>query len=312
MKKFVFIFMMFTAAVCFICAFGCGKKTAGNVLIIGAMPDVDSIPYIIAQNNGYYKAAGLEVKIEHFKSARDRDSALQAGLLDGVITDMLAVIFANEGGVRLITPAKTYGDIRIVASKNSGAAKIQWLKGKSIGLSSNTIMEYSFDTMAQAAGLLPTDVKKIEIPKIPTRLEMLKGGKVDAVILPDPLGVLAAQDGAELSRMESLSADVQIGVIAFTEKSLAEKREQILALFKGYDKAVDYLATAPQGDYIDFIIENQGFPKDVRDIMQLPKYNKAETPSQALFDASLAWLKNKGLVKQNHKYDNIVDANLLR
>ena len=54
------------------------RKTE-KIIRIGVMPDVESIPLIIAEKNGYFEKEGVQVKLVHFKSAKDRDSALQGG-----------------------------------------------------------------------------------------------------------------------------------------------------------------------------------------------------------------------------------------
>lgn len=48
-----------------------------ETLKIGLMPDIDSIPFIIAQEKGFFKDEGVNVELQQFKSAMDRDSALQ-------------------------------------------------------------------------------------------------------------------------------------------------------------------------------------------------------------------------------------------
>ena len=312
MKKSLY-FTIISLILC-IAISSCTKdKTHSNTLTIGIMPDVDSIPFIIAEKNGYYQEENVNIKIEYFKSAKDRDSALQSGSLDGVITDMLAVIFANEGGIRLIVPAKSDGDIKLVASKKSGITTIKDVKGKKVGLSTNTIMEYTVDKILELEGIRPEEISKIAIPQIPTRLEMLNGGKIDAAILPDPLSLLATKDGAyELCSIEKLKEDISIGVVAFTEKVLTEKTEQTKALFRAYNKAVDYLHKEPIGNYIDFIIKTQGFPENIKDAMKLPKYTKAELPSEKNFYSAVKWLKGKNLIKNDYDYASIVNNNYLR
>jgi NitT/TauT family transport system substrate-binding protein len=104
------------------------------------MPDVESIPFLIAQKNGYFEQEGVKVNIEHFTSAKDRDSALQSGKLDGVITDVVAVLFANEGGINLRIIAKNEGNVSLMGGKDAGINAVAGLKGKDIGLSTNTIM----------------------------------------------------------------------------------------------------------------------------------------------------------------------------
>ena len=59
---------------------GCGNQQAQDKkelqeVSIGVMPDIDSVPIIIAQEKGYFAEEGLKVDIQKFKSAMDRDAA---------------------------------------------------------------------------------------------------------------------------------------------------------------------------------------------------------------------------------------------
>ncbi len=294
---------------------GCGQETKApeeqKTIHIGVMPDVESIPFIIAEKNGYFEEENVKVKIEHFKSAKDRDSALQSGQLDGVITDLLAVVFANEGGFKLKVIAKNDGDIKLLAGADSGINSMEELAGKSIGLSTNTIMEYSLDKMLETSSLSPEDVKKVAIPQLPTRLEMLQGGKIDVAILPDPLAGLAVQNGARVL----LSTDQlgnKAGAIAFTEQSLQENNEDIKAIFRAYNEAVEYLQSEPLENYIDFLIEKQGFPEAVKESLELPPYAKASLPDAQIVSDLITWSKAKGFIKADYKYEDLVEEEILR
>lgn len=299
---------------------GCGRfnfsgpeKTtpvSQKIITIGVMPDVESIPFLIADKNGYFTKEGVQVKIEHFSSAKDRDSALQSGQLDGVITDILAVVFANEGGINLRICAKNDGNVELMAGKTSGINTTVDLKGKSIGLSTNTIMEYTTDKMLVAAGLKPEDVKKIAIPQLPTRLEMLQGGKVDAAILPEPLAGLAIKNGAQLLASTDAMGN-KAGAIAFTAKSLSENPAEIKAVFRAYNDGVAYLGQEPPASYIDFIIQAQGFPAEIKDSIKLPNYTKAALPNETVFNDVVKWLKDKALIKGSYEYKALVDELVL-
>jgi len=294
---------------------GCNKQQPAAVpaktITIGVMPDVESIPFIIADKNGYFTKEGVQVKIVPFKSAKDRDSALQSGQLDGVITDILAVVFANEGGINLKICSKNDGNIELMAGKDSGINSIADLKGKNIGLSANTIMEYSTDRMLEAGQIKPEDVKKAAIPQMPTRLEMLQGAKVDAAILPEPLAGLAVKNGARvLNSTDSMKN--KAGAIAFTAQSLQDNPAEIKAVFKAYNDAVDYMQKEPLANYVDYIIQTQGFPAEIKDSFKLPQYSKAELPSEAIFNDVVKWLKDKNLIKGNYEYKALVDDQVLR
>ncbi|MEN6460782.1 MAG: MetQ/NlpA family ABC transporter substrate-binding protein [Syntrophomonas sp.] len=312
MKKILICLLIIISGFTFV---GCGKEETASVpektITIGVMPDVESIPFIIAEKNGYFEKEGVKVKIEHFKSAADRDSALHTGKLDGVITDILAVVFANEGGINLKIIAKNDGNIELMAGKNSGINTADELKGKNIGLSTNTIMEYSLDKMLEAAQLKAEDVNKAAIPPLPTRLEMLQGGKIDAAILPEPLAGLAVKNGAKVLNSTDQMAN-KAGAIAFTGKSLQESPAEVKAVFRAYNDAVAYIQKEPASSYIDFVIQEQGFPAAIKDTIKLPKYSKAELPSEKILNDVVQWMKGKNLIKGNYEYKDLVADKVLR
>lgn len=294
---------------------GCGQAPSGpaseKTITIGVMPDVESIPFIIAEQNGYFEKEGVKVKIEHFNSAKDRDSALQSGKLDGVITDVLAVVFANEGGFKLKIISPNDGNIELMAGKDSDIHSLNDLKGKRIGMSTNTIMEYSTDKMLAAAGIAPEEINKVAIPPLPTRLEMLQGGKVDGAILPEPLAGLAVKNGARVLQSTDQLAN-KAGAIAFTEQSLQDSTEEIKAIFRAYNQAVAYLNKEPLTSYSDFIIQAQGFPPAIKDSLQIPQYREAAAPDEKIVTDVVQWMQAKNLIKGTYKYKDLVDESVLR
>lgn len=287
------------------------QQNLAKTITIGVMPDVESIPFVIAEKNDYFEKEGVQVKIEHFSSAKDRDSALQGGKLDGVITDVVAVLFANEGGIQLKIVAKNEGNIELLAGKNSGIEGLKDVEGKKLGISSNTIMEYTADRMLAIAHISPEKINKIAIPPLPTRLEMLQGGKIDLAILPEPLAGLAVKGGARVL-ISSDEMDNKAGAIAFTAQSLQESPKEIKAVMRAYNDAVAYLETEPLANYSDFIIQEQGFPAEIKDSLTLPCYSKAEKPKEQIVSDVIEWMQTKELIKGNYEYKDLVEDNILR
>ncbi|NLV16610.1 MAG: ABC transporter substrate-binding protein [Syntrophomonadaceae bacterium] len=292
---------------------GCGneQKDSQKTIVIGIMPDVESVPFVIAERNGYFDKEGVQVKLEHFKSAKDRDSALQGGKLDGVVTDVVAVVFSNEGGVNLKMISESAGDIKLISGKDSGINSVEELKGKSIGISSNTIMEYTVDRMLEFAGLTAEEVSKVAIPQLPTRLEMLQGGKIQGAILPDPLASLGVGNGGKVL-ISTDELGQKAGAVAFTAQSLDEYPEEIKAVFRAYNAGVAYLQTEPVDSYADYIVEAQGFPAGTQDSLELPAYKEAQPPETRIVADVLEWMKGKGLIEGNYEYKDLVDDKVLR
>jgi NitT/TauT family transport system substrate-binding protein len=280
-------------------------------LTIGILPDVDSIPLMIAEQNGYFNEAGVTIKIETFQSAKDRDSALQAGKIDGAISDILAAAFAKEGGFDVKITSKTDGSYKLLVHKDKGITDIKGLKDKGVAISKNTIIEYVTDMMLEEASLKDTDIKKEIIPQMPVRLEMLQNGKVDGATLPEPLASAAISNGAKLLN-SSDKLGVNPGVLLFTSKAIEAKAEEIKTFYKAYNKAVDYLKKEDKSKYIDTIIQKAAFPPVVKDTLILPAYKKAELPTEKDFTNVINWLKSKELIKNTYKFNELVTDKFTR
>lgn len=287
------------------------KQSQMQSLTIGLMPDVDSIPFIIAQEKGYFKEEGLTVTLKPFKSAMERDSALQSGNLDGAISDMLAEAFAKAGGFDTVITSLTTGSYKLVVNKNETVTSIKDLQGKDVAVSKNTIIEYVTDKIADESGLPANGINKVVIPQIPARLEMLQNGKIAAATLPEPLASVAIKNGGKLVN-SSDKLGINPGVLLFTSKAVNGKEQEIHAMYRAYNKAIDYIAKEPMENYIDLVIAKGGFPQDVKGALVLPQYKKAVAPDQKDIDDVIAWLQARQLIKNKYSYSELVDTRFVR
>ena len=310
MKKLLFLVSVLVMIV--LSAAGCGNtadKPAGNKELqeinIGLMPDIDSVPVIMAQEKGYFAEEGLKVNIQQFKSAMDRDAALQSGNLDGAISDMLAVAFAKSGGFDVKVTAFTNGSYKLIAGKDAEVNSVQDLIGKDVAVSKNTIIEYVTDQITATNNMPENSLNKVVIPQIPTRLEMLQNGKLAAATLPEPMGSIAIYNGCKyITGSDELG--INPGVMMFTSKAVESKKAELQAFYRAYNKAVAYLNDTDKAQYMDIVIEKSGFPAAAKDALVLPKYRPAGLPKQQDVTDCLTWMNQKNLIKQNYTYDDIV------
>lgn len=291
-------------------AAGCGNsndKTQKDLqpITIGLMPDTDSLPFIIAKEKGYFAEEGIEVNIQQYKSAMDRDSALQSGNLDGAVSDMLAVAFAKAGGFDVKVTSFTDGSYKLIASKEAGINNVKALAGKDVAVSRNTIIEYVTDQILAKEGMDSESINKVIIPQIPTRLEMLQNGKLAAATLPEPMASIAVSNGCTyVTGSDELG--INPGVIMFTANTVDNKTAEIAAMYRAYNKAVDYLNNTSRDEYIDLVVEKGGFPPAAKEALKLPEYHKAALPKESDVTDCIKWLNNKGLVKEHFSYQDIV------
>ncbi len=309
MKKIIVLIGMLSAMVLFFCA-GCGtpaapKSEALHEIHVGLMPDTDSLPIIMAQEKGYFADEGLQVDIQQFKSAMDRDAALQSGNLDGAVSDMLAVAFAKSGGFDVKVTSATDGSYKLIAGKGEAIQSVKDLTGKDVAVSKNTIIEYVTDQVLASQQMPTENINKVVIPQIPTRLEMLQNGKLAAATLPEPMASIAVHNGCKyITGSDALG--INPGVMMFTAKAVSEHKAELAAFYRAYNRAVRYLNQTDRSEYMELVVEKGGFPPAAKEALVLPVYHEAALPAEKDVVDCLQWLQQKQLVKTAYTYKDII------
>lgn len=283
---------------------------AGQPLRVGILPDVDSVPLVMARELGFYEEAGVRVELVSFGNPVNRDSALQAGEIDGAVSDLLAVAFARRGRFALSAVAATDGSYKLLGSGVKGVSSMERLEGAEVALSRNTIIEYCTDRILEAAGRGPEYIRKVSIPQIPVRLEMLKSGGLDGATLPEPLASAALASGAFLiGSSDALGIDP--GVLVFSREAIDHKPGEIGVFLDAVDAAVDWLESGGRNG-MERIAEAAGFPAETAGAMVLPRYSRAALPEEKEVEEVVEWLFARSLIDEKYRYQDLVDRSFLQ
>jgi NitT/TauT family transport system substrate-binding protein len=283
---------------------------AAEKLRIGTLPVVDTLPLIVGQTEGLFSQQGLQVELTPFQSALERDAALQAGKLDGYFGDLLNTVLLIRAGQKIkivATAFHTHPQHRmfgVVASPGAGRLTVAQLKGRQVAISRATVIEYLLDRILVAEGFAPDHVAKLEIKKIPVRLQMLLADQVPAALLPEPLLTLAESKGAhvvaddrQLETSETILA-LDAGRIA-ADPTLTERFQA------AYGQAVARINQEPDA-YKTLLVERTRFPLPIKDRFQMPVFPDPVPPSPRDVAAVQDWLAQNGLIKARLPYATIV------
>ncbi|PID43263.1 MAG: hypothetical protein CR981_02085 [Proteobacteria bacterium] len=289
---------------------------AASPLTIGVLLIEDSVPFYVAEQEGFFRENGVEVELIPFLSALERDSALAAGAIDGALSDPVgAILFDKGNGLFKITalclgkkPAE--GVFAILSSPKSDIVEVEQLKNVQIAVSNATIIEYVTDRMLEEQGFKPSEVKKIEVKKMPIRMQMLLSDSVSAATLPEPLASIAVGNGARVvltdrESKESLSQTV----ILFRANILDERKDAVAAFFKAYDHAVAAINRDPER-FRGLFLEKGRIPPFLSDTYRIPVFPKVEPFSRSLYNPIINWLKKKKLV-EHVPYEKMVSTDFI-
>ena len=305
MKKIVLVgligIMLLTAA--------CGNREEAATpepvpqLTIGVMGSVDAVPLAIAQEMGIFEKNGVQVQVEVFKAAKDRDSALEAGLLDGVICDEIAIAIYQNAGLDMKIASHTDGNFTLVAGKDLAINSVADFAGKKVAISENTVIEYTLDKLAKEAGI-EGQIEKVAVPAMPARMEMLSAGQVDGALLPNPFSDAALLSGArEITRVDSTGQ--YISVLAFTQDALTQKSVPIENFFNAYDESTAYINETPVAEFEDILLSFVGYPEAMKGNILLPIFRPSGLPPVGDVEEVFDWAREKGLLTKEINAEDV-------
>lgn len=285
-------------------------------LRIGVLLIEDSVPLYVAQQEGFYADAKLEVDLVPFLSALERDSALAAGALDGAIADPVGAILFDKGQGRLKITSLCLGEkpgegvFALLASPNSGIRTVEELKHVEIAVSTATIIEYVTDRMLEQYGFAPGEIRKIEVKKMPIRMQMLLADSVKAATLPEPLASIAAGKGARVLVTDAEAENsLSQTVIVFRSAVLRDRKKEVAGFFHAYGKAVQAMNSQPE-NYRQLFVEKGRIPPFLAKTYPIPTYPLPKPFDAELYQAVIDWLAAKQLVEPI-PYQSIVATDFL-
>ncbi|MGX4687527.1 ABC transporter substrate-binding protein [Vagococcus sp. JNUCC 83] len=279
-------------------------------LSVGVMPAVDSLPVYIAEKEGYFKEEGLDLKLNSFKSPKDRDAALTSGNLDGANTDLIALSTYRQGDLDVKIVSQSIGTFSVLTG-NDNVTSLNDLNGKTVGYAKNQAPYYFLDEALKSKGLDVNDVGFEEVPQIPARVELTLNKKIDATVVPEPFRTIGISQGLrELTNSQDL--DIQSTVFGFTNDALTNNKEAIEVFYRAYDKGVDYVNTHKIDDYYDVLKEKIGFTDEIKKDVTLPKYVHAKQIDGKQVDNAFNWSKEEGIFTKEYRQKDVMSDLLVK
>ncbi|MGI6778228.1 MAG: ABC transporter substrate-binding protein [Acetivibrionales bacterium] len=274
---------------------GCKSNTRVQqedmLLKVGLMPAVDSAPVLLAEKNGYFKELGLNVELEIYNNAQNRQSALQAQSIDGAMTDLIAVATNVDSGFDIKATTMTNGVFPVLSRK--GSEDKESIK---VGMMEVSVSNFLID---EWLGGIYT-IEKVFINEIPARLAAIESGQLDMGLFPEPVASMGVLNGLE-KNVYNTEDPYCPDVMVFTGKAIKEKEKAVELFHKAYNMAVAEININEQLAR-DILMEKMtNLEPGVRDLMVLPRYTKASLPDNRYIEKIIEW--TSGVLHKDLKVD---------
>ena len=280
------------------------------------LPILDALPMYLAQEQGYFEEQGVNLEFIPVGSAAERDQVMAAQQADAMINDLISTLFYNQDQVQIEivrfarTATPEFPQYRILAAGNSGISSVEDLKGVEIGISEGSVIAYTTDRLLQAAGFSSDEIKTVAVPDISQRMALLNSGELKAANLPDPLALLAIQNGAVLIVDDTTRPEIGNSLISFRKAFVEENPEAVRGFLAAIEKAVQEI-NADTTKWEDLLTEQKLVPAPLIGSYEIPIFPTASVPSQVQWDDVLAWAKEKALVTKDVSYSESVNDGFL-
>jgi NitT/TauT family transport system substrate-binding protein len=266
-------------------------------LEIGIMPAVDSAPILLAREKGYFAEEGLEIKIDVYTNAVNRQTALQTNELDGAMTDLIAFVNNVNNGFPVKITTSTDGSFPILVSKD-----FEEKEEVEIGMMEVSVSNFLSEQFLEADYIL----NKTFVPAIPARLEMVKSGQLEMAVIPEPLASTAELQGLE-KRVYKNEYDFMLEAMIFTETALSEKDEAIAAFHRAYNRAVKEIQQNDT-EARDVLIKSLGLPETIKNSIAMPEYHLSRVPTEAYLNRIIKWIEKTDNSQIEIDYNQVVEG----
>lgn len=236
-------------------------------VVVGTIGSASDIGFFIAQERGYFRAEGLEVKIELLGSATKMMPALatndlqvasgglNAGLINAIARDIPLRIVADKGTLVPGSGYQTFLVRKELAGKVRGYGD---LKGLSIASSGGAITTDSvvINKALQRGGLTIKDVKIVDL-RFPDMVTALANGAVDMALIIEPFATRALDQDIAVrwKNADEITPNLQLAAVFYGPKFMSDQPEAAKRFMVAYVRAVrDYNDEFLKGGNKDAII----------------------------------------------------------
>ena len=302
---------------------------------VGVLRLASSGPVFIAQDEGWFKEAGLDVELVFFDAAQPIAVATTSGDVDFGITAFTAGLYnlAGKGTLKVIGGMSRekagYPLIGYFASNNAYAAGLKAprdLAGKRIAVTQvGSSFHYSLGLLADKYGFKLSDMKIVPLQSLSNAAAALKGETVDAALLPVSTARRLMDDGgAKLVGWVGDETPWQLGAVFASPRTLANKAlaTRLLAALERADREYHDViltamkdGTAPINEQTKPLLEiiakytNLPVGQVVGNCAYIDPDGKLDVKN---VDNQIKWLQGQGFVDKGFDVDAIIARDFVK
>lgn len=236
-------------------------------LRVGVMPTMDCLPFYVAEAEGFYKEANVDVRLKQFTAQMDCDTALVGGSVTACISDIIRCERLTKQGTTLELYSPTLAQWTLQTTRQARIKDIKQLSDKTIGMTRFSATHRLSEMVLDSAKLNLDKVFLIQINNVKIRYRMMMQKQLDAAWTQEPWTTMLSTQGCR-SILTSDKYKQELGCVAIRladTKKDKRKAEQIKQLVTSYNRAVDSINSKGVSHYAHVLSNYCEIPKAYAD-----------------------------------------------
>jgi NitT/TauT family transport system substrate-binding protein len=297
---------------------GCSPEPADPIRIgLNAWPGYEFL--YLAQEKGFYRAEGVDVRLVEFSSLSDARRAYERGQIDGLGTTIVEVLQAREYSKRSpqIVQAVDYSDGADMILVRPGITNAAGLRGARVGVELASVCVFVLYRALEKHGLSLKDVQLVSSDQA-TMSAAFRRGDLDAVVTYPPNTISLLRDGQ--ARPFFTSAEIPgevVDVIAIEEDVCKRRPKSVERIIRAFHRAIAYAKQHPDDAYAIMARREGITPSEFKQTLtdgvriipqsEQSKYLRPGGAISTVIEATDKALRDSGQIKGDHRRQNIIN-----
>ncbi|MGH6942541.1 ABC transporter substrate-binding protein [Hypericibacter sp.] len=203
-------------------------------------------PLYLAQDLGYFKEEGVEVKLTTIEEKTLQMAAMMSGQAAGALgtVDEFLLYMNKDVCLKYVFALdESAGGDGIIVSK--GIDKLEDLKGKQVAFNEGSVSQFWFNVVLKNHGMKQEDIEMVNMTPDDAAAALM-AGRVPAAVTWEPHLTEARGTAGSKVLIDSSTTPGVITDVMAVQCSTAEKRaDDIKAIIRAWNRAVDYWKANP-------------------------------------------------------------------
>ncbi|WP_448003708.1 ABC transporter substrate-binding protein [Agromyces bauzanensis] len=297
-------------------ASGAPEASEPQALVAGVIPVTDIGPVYMAQQNGVFEDAGLDLTLQKAGSSTEIIQAMQSGQVQIGYGGTTGVFQAVEGGVDLVIiaaasstpedPDNGINDLLVTADSPLQSAKD--LEGKKVAVNApGGYTQLLADIAVKADGGDPSKVQYVQMA-VPDQPAALESGAIDSFVAGEPFGTLGREEKGFrtlANPFEYLSDNAVVAGVWYALRSEVEANPEYYAKVVETIDAANTYALENDEELRENIAEFTGIDPALAERIRLGTYGKYELSVENLQPIA-DWSLELGYIKNPVDFDTLI------